>query len=70
MGHWRKHILKKLVDGDTYQYWSIINNDYNTAQFIITLPELSLEQCLSANNSLVGNFSITLEKSEDSVSSL
>lgn len=60
-----KTYLTNLVDSDTYEYWSIVDNKYNTAEFIVTLPSLPLEQCLASDNSTVDRFTITLEKSDD-----
>lgn len=60
-----KTYLTNLVDSDTYEYWSIVDNKYNTAEFIVTLPSLPLEQCLTSDNSTVDRFTITLEKSDD-----
>lgn len=62
-----KEYLEKLVDGDVYQYWSIKNNNYEYAYFIITIPEISLQQCLSENDSTIEEFTIILEKSDDYV---
>lgn len=62
-----KTYLTNLVDSDTYEYWSIVDNKYNTAEFIVTLPSLPLEQCLTSDNSTVDRFTITLEKSDDAV---
>lgn len=65
-----KTYLTNLVDGDVYQYWSIVDNQYNTAEFIVTLPPLPLEQCLSSDNSIVDKFTVILEKSDDAAVSL
>ena len=62
--------LENLVDGDTYQYWSIADNQYNNAVFIVTLPKISLQNCLASDNSLIDEFTIILEKSDDAVVSI
>lgn len=64
-GSLAKTYLDNLVDGDAYEYWSIRNNEYRYAYFIITLPELPLAYCLSDDNTLIDEFTITLEKSDD-----
>lgn len=69
-GSTAKTYLTNLVDGDVYQYWSIVDNQYNTAEFIVTLPPLPLEQCLASNNSIVDEFTVILEKSDDAVASV
>lgn len=60
-----KTYLDNLIDGDIYEYWSIKNNEYRRAHFIITLPELPLKTCLSEDDSLINEFTILLEKSDD-----
>lgn len=69
-GSTAKTYLTNLVDGDVYQYWSIVDNKYNTAEFIVTLPPLPLEQCLASDNSIVDKFTIILEKSDDAAVSV
>ena len=64
-----KTYLDNLVDEDAYEYWSVRDNSYSTSYFIITLPELPLLYCLS-DESLVNEFTITLEKSDDYTSSI
>lgn len=65
-----KTYLENLVDGDTYQYWSIVDNQYNSAVFIVTFPKISLQNCLASDNSLVDEFAIILEKSDDAEGSV
>lgn len=69
-GSTAKTYLTNLVDGDVYQYWSIVDNQYNTAEFIVTLPPLPLEQCLASDNSIVDEFTVILEKSDDAAVSV
>ena len=69
-GSTAKTYLTNLVDGDVYQYWSIVDNQYNTAEFIVTLPPLPLEQCLASDNSIVDEFTVILEKSDDAAASV
>lgn len=64
-GSLAKTYLDNLVDGDVYEYWSIRNNTYKYAYFITTLPELPLTYCLSDDNTLIDEFTIILEKSDD-----
>ena len=63
-GNLIKEYLDNLVDGDLYEYWSIRNNTYDCDYFIVTIPELPLAFSLDANNSMVDQFTITLEKSD------
>lgn len=60
-----KTYLDNLVDGDIYEYWSIDNNSYGYAYFIVILPALPLSYCLDESHSLVNEFTIILKKSND-----
>lgn len=64
-GSLAEEYLDNLVDGDLYQYWSVRNNSYKYAYFITTIPELPLIFSLDTDNSMVDQFTITLEKSDD-----
>ena len=54
--------LSKLTDGE-YQYYSLKDKTMKNANFIVTLPELQIDN--SANEVFVGDFTATLEKSSD-----
>ena len=54
--------LTKLQDGE-YQYYSLKDKQMKNANFIVTLPELQIEN--SASEVFVGDFTATLEKSSD-----
>ena len=54
--------LSKLTDGE-YQYYSLKDKVMKSANFIVTLPQLQVEN--SAGEVFVGDFTATLEKSSD-----
>lgn len=54
--------LTKLTDGE-YQYYSLNDKVMKNANFIVTLPELQVDN--SASEVFVGDFTATLEKSSD-----
>ena len=54
--------LSKLTDGE-YQYYSLKDKTMKNANFIVTLPELQIDN--SASEVFVGDFTATLEKSSD-----
>ena len=54
--------LQNLTDGE-YQYYSLKDRTMKSANFIVTLPELQIDN--SASEVFVGDFTITLEKSSD-----
>lgn len=54
--------ISKLTDGE-YQYYSLKDKVMKNANFIVTLPELQIDN--SANEVFVGDFTATLEKSSD-----
>lgn len=54
--------LSKLTDGE-YQYYSLKDRTMKNANFIVTLPELQIDN--SASEVFVGDFSVILEKSGD-----
>lgn len=54
--------LINLTDGE-YQYYSLKDKVMKNANFIVTLPELQIDN--SASEVFVGDFTATLEKSSD-----
>ena len=54
--------LQNLTDGE-YQYYSLKDKVMKNANFIVTLPELQIEN--SASDVFVGDFTAILEKSSD-----
>lgn len=54
--------VSKLTDGE-YQYYSLKDKVMKNANFIVTLPELQIEN--SASDVFVGDFTAILEKSSD-----
>lgn len=54
--------LENLIDGE-YQYYSLKDKVVKNANFIVTLPELQIDN--SAGEVFVGDFTATLEKSSD-----
>lgn len=54
--------VSKLTDGE-YQYYSLKDKQMKNANFIVTLPELQVDN--SAGEVFVGDFSVVLEKSGD-----
>ena len=54
--------LSKLQDGE-YQYYSLKDKTMKNANFIVTLPELQIDN--SSNEVIVGDFTVVLEKSSD-----
>lgn len=54
--------LQNLTDGE-YQYYSLKDKVMKNANFIVTLPELQIDN--SASEVFVGDFTATLEKSSD-----
>ena len=54
--------VNKLQDGE-YQYYSLKDKEMKNANFIVTLPELQIDN--SASEVFVGDFTAILEKSSD-----
>ena len=54
--------IANLTDGE-YQYYSLKDKVMKSANFIVTLPELQVDN--SAGKVFVGDFTATLEKSSD-----
>lgn len=54
--------LANLTDGE-YQYYSLKDKVMKSANFIVTLPELQIDN--SASEVFVGDFTAILEKSSD-----
>lgn len=54
--------LQKLDDGE-YMYYSLKDKQYKSANFIVTLPEQTINN--SASEVIVGDFTAVLEKSGD-----
>lgn len=54
--------LQELTDGE-YQYYSLNDKIMKNANFIVTLPEQTIEN--SADEIIVGDFTALLEKSSD-----
>ena len=54
--------LANLTDGE-YEYYSLKDKQMKSAKFIVTLPELQIDN--SAGEVFVGDFTATLEKSGD-----
>lgn len=54
--------LQKLEDGE-YMYYSLKDKQYKSANFIVTLPEQTINN--SASEVIVGDFTAVLEKSGD-----
>lgn len=54
--------LTNLTDGE-YEYYSLKDKQMKSAKFIVTLPELQVDN--SASEVFVGDFTATLEKSSD-----
>lgn len=54
--------ISKLQDGE-YQYYSLKDKQMKNANFIVTLPELQIDN--SASEVFVGDFIAILEKSSD-----
>lgn len=54
--------LEKLTDGE-YQFYSLNDKITKSANFIVTLPEQTIENCSS--DVIVKDFSVLLEKSSD-----
>lgn len=54
--------LQKLEDGE-FMYYSLKDKQYKSANFIVTLPEQTINN--SASEVIVGDFTAVLEKSGD-----
>lgn len=54
--------VSKLTDGE-YQFYSLKDKQMKSANFIVTLPELKIDN--SAEEVFVGDFTAILEKSSD-----
>lgn len=54
--------VSKLTDGE-YQFYSLKDKQMKSANFIVTLPELKIDN--SAEEVFVGDFTAVLEKSSD-----
>ena len=55
--------LQELTDG-AYEYYSIIDNEYKKANFIVTIPAQIIENAID-NGYIVSDISIILEKSSE-----
>ena len=53
-----------LTDG-AYQYYSLKDNQYKTANFLVEKPEISVNRMISTNNYNIDDFTVILEKSSD-----
>lgn len=56
--------LTELVDGE-YEYYSLVDNDYKSANFIVTIPPLTVKKSISETEYYIGDLSIILEKSSN-----
>lgn len=54
----------ELTDG-TYEYYSLNDNQYKTANFIVEKPEIAINKMISTSNYSIDDFTVTLEKSSD-----
>lgn len=63
-GNTTKEYIEKLVDGQ-YQYWSVKNKAYKTANFLVTMPEQSMISAL--DEQYFDDFEVTLQKSSEVV---
>lgn len=54
--------LQNLTDGE-YEYYSLADRQMKSANFIVTIPELQIDN--SASEIFVDDFTATLEKSSD-----
>ena len=56
--------LTNLTDGQ-FTYYSFINNQYETANFIVNKPSLTVNKMYSTSNYELEDLTVTLEKSSD-----
>lgn len=61
-GNTTKEYIEKLVDGQ-YQYWSVKNKAYKTANFLVTMPEQSMISAL--DEQYFDDFEVTLQKASE-----
>jgi hypothetical protein len=61
--------ISNLVD-DEYEYYSFKTKTYKTANFIVTLPSLSVDSAYSEDEFYLNDLTVTLEKSSDAVSGI
>lgn len=61
--------LTNLID-DEYTYYSVIDKTYKNANFIVTLPSLSLDKAYNENEFYLNDLKVVLEKSSDVGTSL
>lgn len=56
--------LTALEDGE-FEYYSIVGNEYRTANFIVTKPSLGVNKAYSLTEQYYDDFKVILEKSSD-----
>jgi hypothetical protein len=61
--------LDNLTDG-TYQYFSVKDKAYKYADFIVTIPPVSITKSFSTNELYIDELEVILEKSNDSGASV
>lgn len=63
-GNTTKEYITNLTDGE-YEYWSIKNQAYKKANFLVTMPEQSMISAL--DEQYFDDFEVTLQKSSEVV---
>ena len=61
-GNTTKEYIEKLVDGQ-YEYWSVKNKAYKTANFLVTMPGQSMISAL--DEQYFDDFEVTLQKASE-----
>ena len=56
--------INNFIDGE-YEFYSIKDRIYKSANFVVTFPELVLRQGLNIDDLYFENFTVLLEKSSD-----
>lgn len=61
-GNTTKEYIENLIDGQ-YEYWSVKNKTYKTANFLVTMPEQSIINAL--DEQYFDDFEVTLQKASE-----
>lgn len=61
-GNTTKEYIENLTDGQ-YEYWSVKNKAYKTANFLVTMPEQSMISAL--DEQYFDDFKVTLQKASE-----
>lgn len=61
--------ISNLID-DEYTYYSFVDKTYKSANFIVTIPSLSIDKAFNENEFYLNDLNVILEKSSNAGTSL